>query len=404
MNEERCKRLESRLAATDARLTALVEALEMHERDLASVLITPSNIERHRDLADRLAALRAPGEAPKSPHDAEVLYQKVWEALNGVPTNGKFHAYEVVADVVAALATARRERDEAVAILRDLDTWAATTKPEIPFIVARARALLAGQDSPGVAEWREALKAQAARNEAAALRSIHADCHAEKERSLAEIATLRASLAEAQGERDEAVGIVRDWLGWRAGSKGPGFGAIVDRARALVVREVAPKGGVDWEKTAQSRQDVIAVKDREIATLRASLAEAQGEVARLTEQLAEAKRDYSRRVAPLVYDAVVADRDDLAAEMERCHKAIDEALQIPNWDTTGSTATLEDRVDTLLSDRDALRARLDEAGRLIERAVELAAIVVEFMSGEQTCLSLQHSRKVLADLRAWKGE
>ena len=55
MNEERCKRLESRQRATDERVTALVEALHAYHKPDAS-------LNNFRELVDHLAALRAPGE------------------------------------------------------------------------------------------------------------------------------------------------------------------------------------------------------------------------------------------------------------------------------------------------------------------------------------------------------
>ena len=77
---------------------------------------------------------------------------------------------------------------------------------------------------------------------------------------------MRASLATARRERDEAVGVVRDWLGWRAGDEGISFDAIVDRARALVAGQATPDARdaeiAGWREASKAMTG-------EIATLRA---------------------------------------------------------------------------------------------------------------------------------------
>lgn len=193
---ERIGALESRLAAQESRLTELVEVLEAHERDLASVSITPSNITRHRDLADRLAALRAPVDGAKAdPAIVEsILTDNVMErdmliaeALRliegvGIPAAGTFPEtlHVAVTGVIAALATARRERDayrkakeenderfmterddarrerdEAVAIVRDWLVWRSVHHvsdvhfPDLASVLSRARALVAGEEGAG---------------------------------------------------------------------------------------------------------------------------------------------------------------------------------------------------------------------------------------------------------------
>ena len=154
MNEERCKRLESRQRATDERVTALVEALHAYHKPDAS-------LNNFRELVDRLAALRSPEVViPSEPVDVAEMQAQIHEAdMDRIAASERLNAAN------AALATARRERDEAVGVVRDWLGWRAGDEGiSFDAIVDRARALVAGQATPDardaeIAGWREASKA-----------------------------------------------------------------------------------------------------------------------------------------------------------------------------------------------------------------------------------------------------
>lgn len=159
MNEERCKRLESRQRATDERVTALVEALHAYHKPDAS-------LNNFRELVDHLAALRSPGVViPSEPVDVAEMQAQIHEAdMDRIAASERLNAAN------AALATARRERDEAVAIVRDWLVWRSVHHvsdvhfPDLASVLSRARALVAGQATPDardaeIAGWREASKA-----------------------------------------------------------------------------------------------------------------------------------------------------------------------------------------------------------------------------------------------------
>lgn len=150
---EQLARLERRLAATDARLTALVEVMDAYwNHDI------PTD-----DYRARLAALRAPGDATPSRAQSQVdeLGAFILAEVDGEPSRSEGAvecAIRVIREHIAALATARRERDEAVGVVRDWHRWR-TGDEGISFgsVVARARALVAGEAGP---DPRDALRAR----------------------------------------------------------------------------------------------------------------------------------------------------------------------------------------------------------------------------------------------------
>jgi len=273
---------------TDERLTALIEALD------EVMLGIRGDFDTRTAFRTRLAALRAPGVEPD---DGGTDWKATAEFRQAQldECRPERDAWQRRADEAeAALATARRERDEAFAILRDLDTWAATTKPEIPAIVDRARALVAGQATPDardaeIAGWREASKAMT--GEIATLR-------AQLDTALARVAELEAREVAAnhralglQYELDTGVAALQErdresrWIiehiPMMQGS--PTFEARVaeylsatppaDPARGLIERLVAAYDGCSRRGTieecnAQERAVYDAIRD-----LRARIAE-----------------------------------------------------------------------------------------------------------------------------------
>ena len=292
MNEERCKRLESRQRATDERVTALVEALHAYHKPDAS-------LNNFRELVDRLAALRSPGGViPSEPVDVAEMQAQIHEAdMDRIAASERLNAAN------AALATARRERDEAVGVVRDWHRWR-TGDEGISFgsVVDRARALVAGQATPDardaeIAGWREASKAMT--GEIATLR-------AQLDTALARVAELEAREVAAnhralglQYELDTGVAALQErdresrWIiehiPMMQGS--PTFEARVaeylsatppaDPARGLIERLVAAYDGCSRRGTieecnAQERAVYDAIRD-----LRAQLDTALARVAEL---------------------------------------------------------------------------------------------------------------------------
>ena len=277
MNEERCKRLESRQRATDERVTALVEALHAYHKPDAS-------LNNFRELVDHLAALRAPGEGAHPRNEGP----------------GGCVPWEEAEKMRASLATARRERDEAVAIVRDWLVWRSVHHvsdvhfPDLASVLSRARALVAGQATPDardaeIAGWREASKAMT--GEIATLR-------AQLDTALARVAELEArevaanhralglqyeldTVVAALQERDRESRWIIEHIPMMQGS--PTFEARVaeylsatppaDPARGLIERLVAAYDGCSRRGTieecnAQERAVYDAIRD-----LRARIAE-----------------------------------------------------------------------------------------------------------------------------------
>ena len=272
MNEERCKRLESRQRATDERVTALVEALHAYHKPDAS-------LNNFRELVDHLAALRAPGEGAHPRNEGP----------------GGCVPWEEAEEMRASLATARRERDEAVGVVRDWLGWRAGDEGiSFDAIVDRARALVAGQATPDardaeIAGWREASKAMT--GEIATLR-------AQLDTALARVAELEArevaanhralglqyeldTVVAALQERDRESRWIIEHIPMMQGS--PTFEARVaeylsatppaDPARGLIERLVAAYDGCSRRGTieecnAQERAVYDAIRD-----LRARIAE-----------------------------------------------------------------------------------------------------------------------------------
>ena len=172
MNEERCKRLESRQRATDERVTALVEALHAYHKPDAS-------LNNFRELVDHLAALRAPGEGAHPRNEGPggcVPWEEAEKMRASLATARRERdAYRKAKEenderFMTERDDARRERDEAVAIVRDWLVWRSVHHvsdvhfPDLASVLSRARALVAGQATPDardaeIAGWREASKA-----------------------------------------------------------------------------------------------------------------------------------------------------------------------------------------------------------------------------------------------------
>ena len=174
-----------------------------------------------------------------------------------------------------------------------------------------------------------------------------------------------AALATARRERDEAVGVVRDWLGWRAGSKGPGVGGVLSRARALVAGQATPDARdaeiAGWCEASKAMTG-------EIATLRAQLDTALARVAELEARDREGRwlveRSNHRQVGKVASDKQRAEMDDYSR-----------------------------RADTYLSGTPPA----DPARGLIERAVAWFTAVRNFRPVPETAKAL------LAYLRAYLG-
>jgi BMFP domain-containing protein YqiC len=275
LNEERIAALEQRLTALESRAEGCITQDEYRAR---------------------LASLRAPGvEIPSEPVDVAEMQAQIHEAdMDRIAASERLNAAN------AALATARRERDEAVAIVRDWLVWRSVHHvsdvhfPDLASVLSRARALVAGQATPDardaeIAGWREASKAMT--GEIATLR-------AQLDTALARVAELEArevaanhralglqyeldTVVAALQERDRESRWIIEHIPMMQGS--PTFEARVaeylsatppaDPARGLIERLVAAYDGCSRRGTieecnAQERAVYDAIRD-----LRARIAE-----------------------------------------------------------------------------------------------------------------------------------
>ena len=399
MNEERCKRLEERQAALEQRVGAAIDVAIATLRDEIGV----------EDALDRLAALRSPEVViPSEPVDVAEMQAQIHEAdMDRIAASERLNAAN------AALATARRERDayrkakeenderfmterddarrerdEAVAIVRDWLVWRSVHHvsdvhfPDLASVLSRARALVAGQATPDardaeIAGWREASKAMT--GEIATLR-------AQLDTALARVAELEArevaanhralglqyeldTVVAALQERDRESRWIIEHIPMMQGS--PTFEARVaeylsatppaDPARGLIERLVAAYDGCSRRGTieecnAQERAVYDAIRD-----LRAQLDTALARVAELEARDREGRwlveRSNHRQVGKVASDKQRAEMDDYSR-----------------------------RADTYLSGTPPA----DPARGLIERAV--AAMIV-----------LAPQSPLIADLRAYLG-
>lgn len=215
-----------------------------------------------------------------------------------------------------------------------------------------------------------------------------------------------AALATTRRELDEAAEVLRDWVDWRDkhGLKDDqllesALWPVIARARALVAGEVGgtpPPGAdpeaVDWKLTC-------AARDAEIEDLREQV-QRQGTARKNAEQQAEtALADLARAEAALGPDDDGRSLGARIEELVECYhgtqcRAAELCAEVESKDR--GIEAIRARCNDLIADRDALRARLDAAGKLIERAGDL----VEKANGDDG-YPIEVGEVLLADLRAW---